>query len=230
MFDAMKLLNWSEDRLYVSSLDVADRFDKPHKNVLAAINDLECSPNFRQLNFQPSSYLSSQNKRLPSVNLTRDGFSLLVMGFTGQKAMYWKERYIQAFNLMEAELLKRSVEHAEARGRSKEVRVAATDAYKDHGATEWWHYTNNTDAIYIVMFGGKAVDLRKQWNLPIKANVRNHLTTEQLHHMIAIENSITLQLDMRQITNPDDQLIIVNHVVRAYKAMLDAPLPTLKIR
>jgi len=59
--------------------------------------------------------------------------------------MYWKEMYIQAFNLMEADLLRRNLEHAEARGRSKEIRVSATDAYRDHGATKWWHYSNNTD-------------------------------------------------------------------------------------
>lgn len=228
MFDAMKLLSFSNDRLFVSSLDVAERFDKAHKNVLAAIQGIECSDEFNRLNFKPVEYRDAKGQMRPAFNLTRDGFSLLVMGFTGKEAMYWKERYIQAFNLMEAELLKRSVEHAEARGRSKEVRVLATDAYRDHGATEWWHYTNNTDAIYMVMFGGKAAELRRKWNLPPKANVRNHLTTEQLHHIISIENSITLQLDMRKITRPADQLVIVNHVVKAYKEMLEAPLPMLQ--
>ena len=230
MFDAMKLLSFSKDRLFVSSLDVADRFAKAHKNVMASIQTIECSEEFNRLNFQPIEYKDSRGRPQPAYNLTRDGFSLLVMGFTGKEAMYWKERYIQAFNLMEAELLKRSLEHAEARGRSKEIRVQATDAYRDHGASEWWHYTNNTDAIYVVMFGGKAAELRRRWNLPGKANVRNHLTTEQLHHIIAIENSITLQLEMRKIKNPDDQLVIVHHVVRTYKAMLDAPLPALKGR
>src|SRR3954454_9659576 len=86
----------------------------------------------------------------------------------------------------------------------------------------------NTDAIYIVMFGGKAADLRKWWNLPEKSNVRNYLNTEQLHHIIAIENAITMQLDVRKITNPDHQLVIVNHVARSYKAMLEAQLPALQ--
>lgn len=149
------------------------------------------------------------------------------MGFTGAAAMYWKERYIQAFNMMEAEILRRGIEHAEARGRSKEVRVIATDCYKEHGATEWWHYSNNTDAIYINLFGLKAAQLRQKWNLPKNANIRNHLTTEQLHHIIQIENAITLQLDGRKITNPDDQLIIVNHVTKNYKAMVEADLPQL---
>lgn len=228
MFDAMKLLDFSEDRLTVSSLDVADRFEKLHKNVLRSIETLECSQEFRRLNFEPSSYRDAQNKEQAHVKLTRDGFSLLVMGFTGAAAMYWKERYIQAFNMMEAELLRREIEHAEARGRSKEVRVAATDSYKEHGAREWFHYSNNTDAIYEVLLGCNAATLRRRRNLPTKANVRNHLSTEELHHIIQIENAITLQLDRRQITNPDDQTIVIRHVAAAYKAMLDKPLPNLK--
>jgi hypothetical protein len=44
------------------------------------------------------------------------------MGFTGVKAAYWRERYIQAFNLMEAELLKKQIVHAETRGRKPQVR------------------------------------------------------------------------------------------------------------
>jgi phage regulator Rha-like protein len=39
--------------------------------------------------------------------MDRDGFSLLVMGFTGNKALAWKLKYIEAFNRMEAELMKR---------------------------------------------------------------------------------------------------------------------------
>jgi Rha family phage regulatory protein len=109
MFDAMKLLDFTNDRLLVSSMDVAERFDKLHKNVIQAIERLECSDEFRRLNFQPSSYAASHGKQQPYYKLTRDGFSLLVMGFTGRKAMYWKERYIQAFNMMEADLLKRSI-------------------------------------------------------------------------------------------------------------------------
>jgi Rha family phage regulatory protein len=227
MFDAMKLLDFSEERLFVSSLDVAERFDKQHKNVLASIHALECSQEFRRLNFQPSSYANAQNKQQPFFRLTRDGFSLLVMTFTGAKAMYWKERYIQAFNMMEAELLRRSIEWAETRGRSKTIRVAATDSYKEHGATDWFHYTNNTDAIYRILFGGTAMQLRKKWNLPTKANVRNHLTTDQLNHIIQIENAITLQLDSRKIANPDDQLIVVQHVAKSYKTLIEAPIPAL---
>jgi Rha family phage regulatory protein len=225
MFDAMSLLEFSEDKLYVSSLDVAHHFEKQHNNVLRAIEALECSAEFRALNFERSSYASVQNKQIPIYRLTRDGFTMLVMGFTGPKAAFWRERYIQAFNVMEAELLKRHIIHAETRGRSKTIRVAATDSYRDHGATEWFHYTNNTDAIYEIVYGGTAAQLRRKWGLAPKANVRDHLTTDQLNTIIQIEGAITLQLEARQITNPADQLRVVRHVALSYRNLIEAPLP-----
>jgi Rha family phage regulatory protein len=81
MFDAKSLLEASDDKILVSSLDVAYHFDKQHKNVLRDIEALECSSDFRRLNFEPSSYYNSQNKTMPMFKLTRDGFAMLVMGF-----------------------------------------------------------------------------------------------------------------------------------------------------
>jgi Rha family phage regulatory protein len=86
----------------VSSRAVAQKFGKEHKNVLQAIENLECSGEFRRLNFQPSSYRNEQNKKQPEVLVTRDGFTFLAMGFTGKKAAQWKEQYIAAFNQMES--------------------------------------------------------------------------------------------------------------------------------
>ncbi|WP_426433700.1 Rha family transcriptional regulator [Bradyrhizobium genosp. P] len=193
--------------------------------MLRAIEALECSDEFRALNFEASSYPTVQNRQMPMFRMTRDGFTMLVMGFSGTKAAFWRERYIQAFNFMEAELRKKAIIHAETRGRSKTIRVAATDSYKEHGATEWFHYTNNTDAIYEILYGGTAAKLRKRWGLAPKANLRDHLTTEQLNTVIQIEGAITLQLEARSITNPADQLRVVRHVALSYRNLIDAPLP-----
>ncbi|ESX96962.1 Rha family transcriptional regulator [Mesorhizobium sp. LNJC403B00] len=105
MFDAMKLLNFTDERLLVDSLAVAERFGKLHKNVLRDVEGIECSEEFYRLNFEPIEYEDNRGRLQPMFRMTRDGFSLLVMGFTGPRAMRWKERYIQAFNMMEAELL-----------------------------------------------------------------------------------------------------------------------------
>lgn len=84
----------------VTSKNIADRFGKIHRDVLRAIDNLECSEDFRERNFAHSSYTSPQNKILDCVNMTKDGFAFLCMGFTGKKAAEWKEKYIDAFNDM----------------------------------------------------------------------------------------------------------------------------------
>jgi Rha family phage regulatory protein len=89
-----------------TSLAIAEYFDKLHKNVLQSIKEVDCSEEFGQLNFQPSSYLNQQGKQQPMYHITRDGFVFLVMGFTGKEAARIKEAYIGAFNQMEAELRK----------------------------------------------------------------------------------------------------------------------------
>lgn len=85
----------------VSSKNVSDKFGKVHRDVMRAISDLNCSDDFRLRNYAQSSYTSPQNKNLKCVDMTRDGFAFLCMGFTGKKAAKWKESYIEAFNEME---------------------------------------------------------------------------------------------------------------------------------
>lgn len=87
-----------------TSLKVAEVFEKDHKNVLRDIENLTCSQEFRRLNFAPSSYKNSQNKTQPMFVMTKDGFTFLAMGYTGEKASIFKEKYIDAFNQMETSL------------------------------------------------------------------------------------------------------------------------------
>jgi anti-repressor protein len=84
-----------------NSLLVAKKFEKEHKHVLRDIENLSCSENFRQSNFGLSYYISQQNKELPMYVMTKDGFSFLVMGYTGREAGKFKEDFIEAFNKME---------------------------------------------------------------------------------------------------------------------------------
>lgn len=90
----------------VTSKQVAEHFGKTHRHVLRDIaKELETAGEFGETNFGLTSYTSSQNKVLPCYEMTRDGFSLVAMGFTGEKAQQWKIKYIEAFNAMERELL-----------------------------------------------------------------------------------------------------------------------------
>lgn len=93
-------------QIMASSLDVASKFGKNHKDVLKAISNLEIPDDYRGRNFAPGSYADAQGQMRPMVEMTRDGFTLLGMGFTGKEAMRWKITYINAFNAMEAELIR----------------------------------------------------------------------------------------------------------------------------
>ncbi|MDG4230660.1 Rha family transcriptional regulator [Pseudomonas aeruginosa] len=88
-----------------TSLDVAKHFRKRHDNVLRDIKNLECPEDFALLNFEECSRTGANNRPEPYVRMTRDGFTLLCMGFTGKEAMHWKVAYINAFNKMEQALI-----------------------------------------------------------------------------------------------------------------------------
>lgn len=87
-----------------TSLIVAEVFKKEHSKVLRDIENLSCSEEFRAANFGVSSYITSQNKQLPMYEMTKDGFTFLVMGYTGKAAAKFKEDFINAFNTMEKQL------------------------------------------------------------------------------------------------------------------------------
>ena len=83
-----------------NSKNVAEVFGKSHRDVTRDIRNLDCSDDFRARNFAQSSYTSKQNKELPCVEMTKDGFTFLCMGYTGKKAAQFKEAYIAEFNSM----------------------------------------------------------------------------------------------------------------------------------
>ena len=87
-----------------SSRQIAESFEKNHRDVLRAVDGLkEDVRNFAQMFFEteaPDSYGRPQRTYL----MNRDGFTLLAMGFTGKAALEWKLKYIQAFNAMEKQL------------------------------------------------------------------------------------------------------------------------------
>ena len=91
-----------DGNLVVSSREVAENFDKNHQHVLRDVDNLKRDvQNWTDL-FIPSIYTHEQNKQeYREYLLTRDGFTLLAMGFTGKKALGWKLKYIEAFNKME---------------------------------------------------------------------------------------------------------------------------------
>lgn len=100
------LVTIDRDRIVTDSETLARTFGKRHKNVLQAYDRLRCSEEFNRLNFQPVEFLDAKGERRRRVVMTKDGFAMLAMGFTGPKAAAFKEDYIRAFNEM-TEALKR---------------------------------------------------------------------------------------------------------------------------
>ena len=99
------LITKTEDgKLVVSSRRVADDFKKEHKNVVQAIKNIKAENSAVTKMFIESSYKAGTGKNYKEYLLTRDGFSLLVMGFNGREALEWKLKYIEAFNAMEMKL------------------------------------------------------------------------------------------------------------------------------
>lgn len=97
-----------DGKITTTSQQIADHFGKRHANVLRDIKNLGCSPKFYELNFEPiqidTDLGMGRTRKDPAYRITRDGFTLLAMGFTGGEAMQWKEAYIEAFNAMEKSL------------------------------------------------------------------------------------------------------------------------------
>lgn len=98
------ILSTRNGKPVVSSRQIAENFDKNHRDVLRAVDNLkEDVRNFAQMFFEttaPDSYGREQRAYL----MNRDGFTLLAMGFNGKAALEWKLKYIAAFNEMEKKL------------------------------------------------------------------------------------------------------------------------------
>jgi|GEM_PF-2819050 len=109
MTDIEPMVTVVNGRAMVSSVDVARRFGKLHKNVLRSVDNLlKEEPKLYGLNFEPiQSDIDLGMGRVRQERayyMDRDGFMLLAMGFTGREALRWKLKFIEAFNLMEARL------------------------------------------------------------------------------------------------------------------------------
>lgn len=87
-----------------TSLKIAEVFGKAHRSVLGIIRNLEAPADFAQHNFVRGTYLDANQQERPMFHITRDGFTMLAMGFTGKAAMRFKVAYIEAFNAMERQL------------------------------------------------------------------------------------------------------------------------------
>lgn len=187
MLVEIKTVN-KEEVTVVTSLDVAETFGKEHKNVLADIRNIQSdisSAEFSAL-FYEEAYTASNGKKNPMYYMNRDGFTLLVMGYTGEKAMQFKLAYIKQFNAMEKALIGKIKE----REKGIAVRQALTKAIQQSGENDRMHghaYSTYTDLIYKAVLGKSAKQLREEFGIGKQDNLRDLLSEEELAKVKSVE-------------------------------------------
>lgn len=194
----------NEERLITTSLKVAETFTyfdetenkqytREHKSILRAIRELKCSDKFRGEHFAPSEYVDVRGKKQPCIEMDRDGFTLLVMGFSDPKSMYFKEKYIEEFNAMENELKRIYTERQQwqiERDKGVVIRHILTDTIKMKIADsphKRFAYPNYTNLIYRTLFRKSAKELEQDFGVKPKEYLRDYFTGSDLEKVQSME-------------------------------------------
>ena len=187
MLVEIKKMN-KEEVTVVTSLDVAETFEKNHRDVMESIRNIGeaiSTAEFSAL-FYLDSYKASNGKTNPMYLMTRDGFTLLAMGYNGDKAMKFKLAYIKQFNAMEKALIGKLKE----REKGIAVRQALTNALQQSQENERMHghaYSTYTNIVYKAVFGKDAKRLREEYGISKKENLRNYFSEEELKAVQSVE-------------------------------------------
>lgn len=158
---------------WVSTRAISRLFGKEHKDILAIIRE-QIIPNiteeFSRRNFPPSKSKDSRGKMQPEFLLNRKSFAMVVMGFTGKKAMAFKEAYIEAFEAMCTVIDTRQISKAGY----KEMTAAIKRTFTDQRA-----YAIEADMINQIVLGMKASDFREVHSIE-NGNTRDGVVFDKL--------------------------------------------------
>jgi len=177
------------------SLLVADKFNKRHDLVLRAIdnlkNDLHKNEEIDSSMFKlmESSYLNN-GRTYRMYEMNKSFFTLLVMGFTGAKALKFKTEFIKQFEFMEHELLVRGETRHIGVSIRNDLTKAITDNVPDRGNFKKFAYSNYTGLVYKKVLGMNLKKWKELNNIPKGENNRNYFTKEQLEHIQKLETKI----------------------------------------
>ena len=168
----------THDVARVDSRFVAEAFDKNHRDVLRGIRTLigensGLSNDFRLRNFAQSSYTNEQGHKQPCYEMTRDGFTMLVMGFTGKKAARFKEFYIRRFNEMEKFISTLVTAREQFPKLTAQIRLLHPDAKP-------YHYSNECDMLNRIVIGMSAKQFREAHDLEKGQSIRPYLRDDQI--------------------------------------------------
>lgn len=210
-----ELVYLNKNEAVCDSLLVAEKFEKQHKNVIRAIEKTitdspaqNCARCFRK-----ATYKDEQGKPRPMYYMNRDGFTFLVMSFTGKKANEWKWKYINAFNSMEAILRERSTEAwIETRKQGKLTRKSETDVIQRLIKYAKNQGSEHADMLYMTYskLANKMAGIKK----------RDEATVTQLNNLSLIEN-IILNCIQNGITMEKHYKVIYQDCKRRLEAFKD---------
>ena len=185
-----------EEIAICTSLDVAETFGKEHRHVLEDIRRISNTISTAEFSalFGEDRYIASNGKRTPMYVMNRDGFTLLVMGYNGEKAMRFKLEYIKQFNAMEKALKGKILE----REKGIAIRQALTKALQQSSENERMHghaYSTYTNCIYKALFDKNAKQLREEYGIDKKADLRGCFDKEQLQSIKSMEMLVSGLVD-----------------------------------
>lgn len=192
------------NEMTTSSRIIAEYFGKAHRDVLKTIRAIECSEEFSLRNFAQRDFDNERGQTYQEYIITRDGFTILAMGFTGKKAMSWKEKFLTAFNAMESELIRErsNLDWKAARLQGKAVRRNTTDTIQDFiqyataqgSVNAKMYYANLTKMEY------KALDILEQ-SKQSSGNFRDTLDLMQIGFLQVAENIASTAIQKGMLDN-----------------------------
>lgn len=186
-----ELVFLKNEEAMADSLIIAEMFEKRHDRVLRAIDNIvETLPkNGEQKMFIAGRRKANDGNFHRMYYMNRDGFSLLVMGFTGKKAMEWKLKYIEAFNKMETVIRQKSTNvWVETRQYGQLTRKAECDTIKKLVEYAKSQGSEHSDKLYMTY--------SKLANKMSGITNRDESTVEQLNTLTLMENIILHVIDM----------------------------------
>ena len=182
-----ELVYLKKDEALTDSLSVAKYFHKRHSHVIDKIEKLVTENSATQKMFKFSKYKANDNQMHRICYMNRDGFTLLVMGFNGKKALEWKLKYIEAFNSMEKVLMEKGTSTwLETRQAGKLTRKAETDVIQELVEYAKAQGSTHSDKLYMTY--------SKLANSMANIKKRDNASTKQLNELGIFENIILMMI------------------------------------
>ncbi|ERT11894.1 Rha family transcriptional regulator [Photorhabdus temperata] len=165
-----------------TSQAIGKYFKRDHDKIIKRIENLDCSDEFLTRNFRRVQYWHRGNE-YDSYEVTKDGFSFLVMGFTGKKAAAFKENYIKQFNYMENWITERLETKAEYRSLADAVKLYI----ERNGDDQRGHtYSNEFYFLNTLVLGESPKRWAKTRDIHTR-QIRDNMSTEQLELLTYLE-------------------------------------------